>query len=118
MLSTTKHVHRKRKRLLLWMMNAIRVTIVLAIFPPIAHVHGLTINKNTLELVNNGLKAIIGLNRLIHTIKSVQELSSQAMPHLAKPSRNKFLQRLFGKAAQSKSPVQSSSSPVQCESPS
>lgn len=73
----------------------------------------LALNKNTLEMVNTGLKAIIGINRLIHTIKSVHELSQQALPHLVKPNRSKFLQKLFGKVAQSKSP--SSTAPVQSE---
>ncbi|KAH9401941.1 hypothetical protein TYRP_016510 [Tyrophagus putrescentiae] len=42
----------------------------------------LKINKNTVEMLNNGLRALLSIKRILSTIKSVNELTGQAFPQL------------------------------------
>ena len=52
-------------------------------------------NKNTMDMLNKGLTTLIGIKRLLTTIRSVNELSLQAFPSLASKPRIGFIMKLI-----------------------
>lgn len=60
-------------------------------------VSSLKINKETVDMLNTGVKALISIRKILATIKSVNELSSQAFPNWTSKQRSNLLSKLFGK---------------------